>query len=205
MLMAAEMSQRLGNLDASVVARLRALAAACRSAGGGAAHRRRSVRSTTCAWTRRSRPAACGWCCCAGLGRAIVTGDYPDAALQRHAGGAFRMSDAGAWRALRARTIRAARAAPLRRAAAAVSQRIPARPRSHHPLQCVPPAGLQDAGVRQPRRRPVPHARDALDRSGADRPLHRARAGAERNARPKRSRWRTIWATRPSVTPGRMR
>ena len=90
MVLAADLSQRLGQLDqrascGGCVALLRA--PACRSP------RRRSAPSapsTTCASTRRSSPAACGWCCCAGIGSAVVTGDYPDAALQRHAGGAFR-------------------------------------------------------------------------------------------------------------------
>ena len=64
----------------------------------------------------------------------------------------------------------------------AVPQRIPARPRPHHPLQRVPPPGLQDAGVRQPRGRPVPHAPHPFDRGGADRALDRARAAPERGA-----------------------
>ena len=72
-----------------------------------------------------------------------------------------------------------ARPAPSR-AAGADAQRLPARPRPHRPLHRVPPPGLQDAGLPQPRRRPVPHAADALARSGAARPLDRARAAAQR-------------------------
>ena len=63
-----------------------------------------------------------------------------------------------------------ARAAPSR-AAGRLAQRVPARPRPHHPLERLPAPGLQDAGVHQPRRRHVPHAAHPLDRGGADRPL----------------------------------
>ena len=77
----------------------------------------------------------------------------------------------------------AAVARPARRgAAAAPSHRVPARPRPHRALHGVPPPGLQDPGVRQPRGRPLPHAPDALDRGGADRPQRGARAGPERGA-----------------------
>ena len=44
----------------------------------------------------------------------------------------------------------------------------------------VPPPGLQDAGLPQPRGRPVPHPPDALAGGGAARPLDRARAAAQR-------------------------
>ena len=67
-------------------------------------------------------------------------------------------------------------------AAAAISQRIPARPRSHHSFHRVSPPGLQDAGIRQSRGRPVPHADHALARSRADRAQRRARAAAQRDA-----------------------
>ena len=55
------------------------------------------------------------------------------------------------------------RPAPLarpahRRAAGAAAQRAPARPRPHRAQHGLPAPGLQDAGLRQPRRRPVPHA-----------------------------------------------
>ena len=66
--------------------------------------------------------------------------------------------------------------------AAGVPRRVPARPRPHHPLQRLPAPRLQDPGVRQSRGRPVPHARHALDRGGADRALGRARAAPERDA-----------------------
>ena len=65
-----------------------------------------------------------------------------------------------------ARALSAAAAIPSRRPD---SHRIPARPRSHHPLECVPPAGLQDPGVRESRRRSVSDAHDALAGGGADR------------------------------------
>ena len=63
-------------------------------------------------------------------------------------------------------------------AAGADAQRVPARPRPHRPQHGVPAAGLQDAGVPEPRGRPVPHPADALARGGAARPLDRARAAA---------------------------
>ena len=49
------------------------------------------------------------------------------------------------------------------------AHRIPARPRPHRPQHRVSAARIQDAGVRQPRGRSVPHAADALSRGGADR------------------------------------
>ena len=67
-----------------------------------------------------------------------------------------------------------------RRTARRAALRIPARPRPHHPFHRLPPAGIQDPGVRQPRRRPVPHPADPQPRGGADRPHHRAHAGPER-------------------------
>ena len=69
------------------------------------------------------------------------------------------------------------RASPKRRRRA---QRIPARPRSHHPFHRVSPARIQDAGLRQSRRRPFPHAPDAQPRSRADRALDRAQPAAQR-------------------------
>jgi 3-dehydroquinate synthase len=81
MLMAAEMSQRLGNLDASVVARLRAL---LQRAGLpvdapriGAARAFDYMRVDKKVHAGRVRLVLL-----AGLGKAIVTSDYPDAALR---------------------------------------------------------------------------------------------------------------------------
>jgi len=81
MLIAAEMSQRLGNLDASVVARLRAL---LQRAGLpvdapriGAARAFDYMRVDKKVHAGRVRLVLL-----AGLGRAVVTSDYPDAALR---------------------------------------------------------------------------------------------------------------------------
>ena len=46
---------------------------------------------------------------------------------------------------------------------------VPARSRSHHPLQGVPPAEAQDAGVLRADRRSLPHPADAHARGLADR------------------------------------
>ena len=60
---------------------------------------------------------------------------------------------------------------------------VPARPRPHHPFGRLPPAEVQDAGLRLSRGRPLPHAADPQPRSGADRPHHLPRAGAQRGSR----------------------
>ncbi len=65
----------------------------------------------------------------------------------------------------------------------------------------LPPAHLQDAGVRLPRGRPLPHAADALARGGADRPHDRAPAAPRRGSGRGASRWRTISAIRRSGMP----
>src|SRR5204863_119716 len=95
--------------------------------------------------------------------------------------GERRLRDGRAARALR-RSRRRVPGPALPREPAPVPQRVSARPRPHHSLERISPPGLQDPGVRQSRGGPVPHARDALDRSGADRALRGARAAAERGA-----------------------
>ena len=70
--------------------------------------------------------------------------------------------------------VRGGRPAPPRR--------VPARPRSHRAFDRVPAPGLQDAGVRQPRGRPVPHAAHALAGGRADRAQRGARVAPERAA-----------------------
>ena len=57
---------------------------------------------------------------------------------------------------------------------------VPARPRPHPPLEAVPPAEGEDAGLHRPGRRPLPHAHDAHARDDRHRPSRRARAPAER-------------------------
>ena len=81
MLMAAEMSQRLGNLDSSVVARLRALLE--RAGLPVAAPRIGAARAFD--YMRVDKKVQSGrvrLVLLAGLGRAVVTSDYPDAALR---------------------------------------------------------------------------------------------------------------------------
>ena len=93
----------------------------------------------------------------------------------------------------------------VRRAGLADAQRVPARPRPDHPLDRLPPAEAQDAGLRLPRGRPLPHAPDPhasrWRRSPARSP---ARWGSTR-IWPRRWRCRTTSATRPSAIPARMR
>ena len=57
---------------------------------------------------------------------------------------------------------------------------VPARPRSHPPLEAVPPAQGEDPGVHRPRRRPLPHADDAYPRD------ERHRAGRRPGPAPER-------------------
>src|SRR3989442_6936824 len=83
-----------------------------------------------------------------------------------------------------------------RAAAAGAGRRRPtgvsARPRSHHPLQGVPAAEAQDAGVLRARRRSLPDAPDAYARGVADRaddsegaaPPRRAHRSDRARARP---------------------
>ena len=81
MLIAAEMSQRLGNLDAAVVARLRALLQ--RAGLPVAAPRIGAARAFD--YMRVDKKVQSGrvrLVLLAGLGRAVVTSDYPDAALR---------------------------------------------------------------------------------------------------------------------------
>ena len=82
---------------------------------------------------------------------------------------------------------------------------VPARPRPHRPLEAVPPAEAQDAGLRRPAGRPLPHAADphARDR----RHLPRRRAGPRPERGPDRGdrRSATTSATRRSATPARRR
>ena len=72
------------------------------------------------------------------------------------------------------------RPAAIRSPPSADAQRLPARPRPHHPFDRVPPAQAQDAGVRLPRGRSFPHPADPHDRGGPDRPLARPRARPRR-------------------------
>jgi hypothetical protein len=96
-------------------------------------------------------------------------------------------------------------AAAMPEAPAPTRNGLPARPRPHRPQHRVPAPGLQDAGLPQPRGRPVPHPPDPLAGSGAARPLDCAFAARSTKTWWKPSRWRTTWATRPSAMPGRMR
>ena len=66
------------------------------------------------------------------------------------------------------------------RAARSDAHGVPGRPRSHHPLEGVPPPQAQDAGLHRPRWRPLPHAPDAHHGGDAGRALDRARAQPER-------------------------
>ena len=59
---------------------------------------------------------------------------------------------------------------------------VPARPRSHHPHEGVPPAEAQDAGVLLAARRSLPDAADPHARGVADRAHHRQGAPPARGA-----------------------
>ena len=74
-----------------------------------------------------------------GIGKSVVTGDYADAALREtlRSRAADRAMNAAARAVRRDRSSRPAAAAS--RAAAALPQRVPARPRPHHPFHRVPP------------------------------------------------------------------
>ena len=60
---------------------------------------------------------------------------------------------------------------------------VPARPRPDRPLEAVPAAEGQDAGLHRPGRRPLPHAHDPHARDDRDRPRRRPRAAPERGSR----------------------
>ena len=60
---------------------------------------------------------------------------------------------------------------------------VPARPRPDRPHEGVPAAEAQDAGLRRPGRRPLPHAADAHARDDRDLARRRAGAAAERGPR----------------------
>ncbi len=85
------------------------------------------------------------------------------------------------------------------------AQRFPARPRPHHPFDRLPPADAQDAGVRLPRGRPLPHPADPHARGGADRPLAGPRARRSTRTWPRRWRSATTSAIRPSAMPASAR
>ena len=59
---------------------------------------------------------------------------------------------------------------------------VPARPRPHRPLQGVPAAQAQDAGLHRARGRPLPHAAHAHDRGDRHLAHGRARAAPERGS-----------------------
>ena len=110
----------------------------------------------------------------------------------------------------RARVPGAARPRRAPRAAAAsgpsrddpIRPGLPARSRSRHPLEGVPPAEAQDAGLLRADRRSLPHAADAHARGLADRAQHRQGAAAARGAdRGDRARPRS----RPSAVRPRRR
>ena len=182
MLLAAELSARIGWLARADVERVRALLAA-RGAAGARAPRRSARAASSWAWTRRCWPAASRLVLLRGIGEAVVTGDYPDDALQatlRAAFEAVNMTDDGL--APYAATTSASRGRRYPEAAAAAPHRVPARPRPDRALDRVPTPGLQDAGVRQSRRRPVSHAAHAFLEVAQIAPQRRARAGAQRAA-----------------------
>ena len=69
-----------------------------------------------------------------------------------------------------------------RRGALRSAQPVPARPRSHRPLQGVPAAEAQDAGLRRARGRPLPHAPHAHARGGRHLAHGRPRAAPQRGS-----------------------
>ena len=194
MLLAADLSQRLGYLTAADVTRIRDL---LRRAGLplvappiGAARALELMGMDKKVLAGRIRLVLLDR-----LGSGIVTGDYPAAALQetlrlisrwqrhertrRSHERQRRRHDPGALCTALGRLARQARG----RTAAASSHRVPARPRPHRPFHRVSPPRVQDPGLRQSRGRPLPHAPHALARGGADRPQRRARAQPQRAAR----------------------
>ena len=82
---------------------------------------------------------------------------------------------------------------------------FPARSRPDRPQHRVPPARVQDPGVRQPRGRPFPHPPDPHPGGRADRPHRGARAAPSTRIWPRRWRWRTTSATARSAMPARRR
>ena len=103
--------------------------------------------------------------------------------------------------------------ARLPRGRASVSAGVPARPRPHHPQHGVPPPRVQDAGLRQPRGRLLPHAADAHDGGGADHAHHRPGAAPEpgsgrsggAGARPRAHAVRARRRARPERADGAVR
>ena len=156
MVMAADLSQRLGWISAQDVARVRRL---IERAGlpVGAARSGQRTRTRTDAPGQEGGRRQDALRAAQAVGQAVVYERRARALLRQTAGGVRAMRLISRLRGCRG-TIRAAGRYP--EDAAAGPQRIPARPRPHHPLHRVPPPGLQDAGVRQPRRRPVPHPPD---------------------------------------------
>ena len=74
-----------------------------------------------------------------------------------------------------------------------------------HSFGRLPPAPPQDASLRRARRRPFPGAIDAQHRGRTDRPHHRPSARPQRGPHRGAGASRMTSATRPSVTPARMR
>ena len=202
MVLAARLSQRLG----------------LHRRGGRRAHRRRSSSARRAAG-RRARPgrgalpradgprqegaraAASASSCCERIGEAFVSADVP----RRRAGGRARRRAAHALSSRPTRRAREhSRGRRHREAAAARPQRVPARPRPHHPFHRVPAPRVQDPGLRQPRGRSLPHAPHAQPGGGADRALGRAQPAARRGPdRGDRARARPRpYAVRPH-RPGR--
>ena len=82
MLLAADLSQRLGWLGTADVDRVRELLRALGLPTDAPAHRRRAGRSNSWAWTRRSCRGRIRLVLLRRLGEGVVTGDYPAEALQ---------------------------------------------------------------------------------------------------------------------------
>ena len=103
--------------------------------------------------------------------------------------------------ATRSYPARRARAGARLRAAHAVS----ARPRPDRPLQGVPAPQAQDAGVRRPERRPLPHAADPHARGDPGLAHGRPRAARSTRTWSRRSGSATTSAIRRSATSARRR
>ena len=110
----------------------------------------------------------------------VVTTTSPPASARR----------GGVLSPLAARVLPGRRARPEERLLAAHA--VPARPRPDRALEGVPAAQAQDAGLRRPRGRPLPHAADPHARGHPDLAHGRAGAAAQRGphrgdrARPRR-------------------
>ena len=160
----------------------RARAAARRWAGGARGRRSRHARDL-----RRSRPdARRRSSACRPLAarhelprRALADPEAPMPSLIREQLESARARDPGARRRRRAPTTRGRlRAEPEDDDPPG----LPARSRSHHSLQGVPPPEAQDAGVLRADRRSLPHAPDPHARGLADRAHDRQGAAAARGA-----------------------